>query len=99
MRPIDGAQAHRARLAGGIDVASGEVERAQTARSLAYAVHLGVRRRVVVDSNAVRRLGDDFVATYDDRSERSAASAHTLLGEFYGTAHKFVFLVHIFIFL
>lgn len=28
MRPIDGAQAHRARLAGGVDVAASEVERA-----------------------------------------------------------------------
>ena len=30
-------------------------------RSLAYAVHLGVRRRVIVDSHAIRSLGDDFL--------------------------------------
>ena len=88
MRPIDGAEAHRAGLAGGIDDTVREVEGAQFATGLADGVHFGMGGGVVVAGDAVRAASDDFAISHDDGPEGTATVFHTLVGEADGFAHK-----------
>ena len=89
MRPIDGAQTHGARLAGGIDDAVRKVEGAQFAACLADGVHLGMGGGVVVAGDAVRAAGDNFSVLHDDGPEGTATIFHTFVGEADGLAHVF----------
>ena len=81
VRPVDRSQAHRARLAGGIDFASGEVERMQLVAGFPDDGDLRMGCRVVVDGHAIASLGDDFAIAGNDSAERTAAVAHTVGGE------------------
>ena len=53
--PVDGAKTHRARLAAGVNLAAGQLERIQVSAGFANGHHLGMSRRVVVDGHAVER--------------------------------------------
>lgn len=90
MRPIDGTQAHRAGLAGGVDNAIGKVEGAQLAAGLTNGVHLSVGSRVVVDGHAVGAARDDFSVLHDDGPKGTATVFHALVGEADGLTHIFL---------
>ncbi len=53
--------------------------RAEAGAGLADGAHLGVRRRVVVERDAVGGAGDDFAVLDDDRAEWAAAPGDALL--------------------
>ena len=79
MCPIDGTQAHRTRLARGIDFATLQIEGLQLAGSLSDAVHFGMSRRVEVDGYAVRSLSNDDTILGNDSTKRSATRLHAIL--------------------
>ena len=73
VRPVDGSQAHGARLARGVEVAPREVERAQPAGGLADGVDLGMGGGVVVGRHAVGALGHDDTVLHYHGGEGAAA--------------------------
>ena len=79
MCPIDGTQAHRARLAGGIDLATFQIEGLQFAGSLSDTVHFGMSRRVEVDGYTVGSLSDDDTVLGNHSTKRSAPRLHAIL--------------------
>lgn len=78
-RPVDRTQAHRARFATRVNLASAELEATQLLASLADRNHLGVRGRVVRRDNGVRSLGYDFSVFHNDGAERTAPSRTDIL--------------------
>ena len=90
--PVDGSETHGARLAGGVDGASREVERAQTPAGFADGVYLSMCRRVEIDGDAVATAGDDLAVLDNDRPERPAAMSHALVGQTNGLAHELLVL-------
>ena len=93
-RPIDGSEAHRARLAGCINLAAAQIEGAEGTGSTTNGADLRVSRRVIVGSDSVGAGCDDFSVACYDRSEWSAAVSDVLHRESYRLAHEF-FVVHI----
>lgn len=91
--PIDGAQAHRAGLTGGVYLTPLEVEVAHGCTGCTNGAHLGVGCGVVEQRNAVGTSGHNLTVAHDDSTKGAATSGHTLFGEFDGHTHKFV-LVH-----
>ena len=98
MCPIDGTQAHRTRLTGGIDFATLQIEGFQLAGSLPDAVHFGMSRRVEVDGYTVGSLSDDDTVLGNYSTKRSATRLHAILRELNGSMHQF-FFCHCLIFL
>ncbi len=88
MRPIDGAQTHGARLAGGIDDAVRKVEGAQFAAGLTDGVHFCMGGGVIVAGHAIGAASYDFTVPHDDCPEGTAAVLHALIGQPNGLAHK-----------
>lgn len=92
MCPVDGAEAHGARLAGGVDDAVGQVEGAEFSAGLTDGVHLGVGRRVVIDGDTIGASCDDLAILDDDGTEGASSVLHALIGQADCLAHKlFIF--------
>ena len=88
MRPIDGTEAHRTRLARGVDDTIREVESAEFAASLTDGVHLGMGGGVVVASDAVGTASDDFSIFHNDGPEGTTPVFHAFVGQSDGLAHE-----------
>mmetsp|Transcript_67321 Transcript_67321/g.197647 ORF Transcript_67321/g.197647 Transcript_67321/m.197647 type:complete len:495 (+) Transcript_67321:426-1910(+) len=68
-RPLDGPPAHGARLAGGVEVAVGQVVGPERLARLLDRVHLGVPRGVLAVEHHVVRAGDDDAVPDDGAAE------------------------------
>src|SRR6266403_2825042 len=87
--PVDCAQAHRARFAGGVEITAPEFEIAKFLARLADGQHFSVRRRVVHRCNLIRTFGYDDAFFDDDGAERPAApGAYILERELNGASHE-----------
>ena len=87
-RPVDRAQAHRARLATGVDLAALELEGPERGTGAANGDHLGVRRRVARRGHQIDAFRQDAAVLDDDRAERAAAPAsHVFQGELDRSPH------------
>jgi hypothetical protein len=87
-RPVDGAEAHRAGLAAGVEVAAVELERAERAAGLADRHDLGVRGGVVGRRHLVGALGENGAVLDDQRRERPAAGVHVGERQLDGAGHE-----------
>src|SRR5690606_25803704 len=76
--PVDGREAHRARLRRRVDGAAGEVDGVELAAGHAEGVDLGVRRDVGALPDDVVDARDDLGAAHDARAEGAAALADAL---------------------
>ena len=87
--PIDRPEAHRARFAGSVKVATRQLEIADNAAGLANGLDFGVGGRVIARCDAVNALSDDF-AVLDDQSGEGAtlAGVHIFDGEGDGTLQE-----------
>lgn len=70
--PLDGAHAHGAGVADGVDFATGEVVGAEVLAGVADGHHLAVAGGVAVLEDFVVPFSDDFSVLDDDGSERSS---------------------------
>jgi len=91
--PIDRAEAHGARFAGSVEIATGQLEVAEDATGLANGFDFGVGGRVTGRGDAVGAFGDDL-AVLDDQSGEGAtlAGVHIFDGEGDGALQEW--LVH-----
>ena len=81
-RPIDRAETHGARFAGSIEIASGQLETADDATSLANGFDFGVGGRILGGGDTVDGLGDDFAVLHDQGSEGTTlAGVYVLDGQ------------------
>src|ERR1700681_1045676 len=72
--PVDCAQAHRARFAGGIEVTAPEFEAAKSLASLPDGQHFSVRRGIVRRRDLIGGFRYDDASFDDDGAKRPAAS-------------------------
>src|SRR5713226_6642806 len=73
-RPVNRADAHRARLARGIEIAAAELKISENAAGLANGHHFRMRGRIVRKRHAVRAFGKDAFFLDSQGSEGPAAS-------------------------
>src|SRR5579864_1101921 len=71
-RPVDGAEAHRTGLAARVDLAAGQLKRAQSAAGFANGSHFRVRRGIVRGSDQICAGRDDASTLHYDRAEGAA---------------------------
>src|SRR5262245_49278348 len=89
MRPVNRGQAHRAWLAGGIELAADKMKDAQPGTSVANGDDLGVCGRIARRSDHIGAAADDLASLHDHRAERSAAAgSHAVDGQANGLAHE-----------
>jgi hypothetical protein len=87
--PVDGAEAHRAGFAGGVDFAVGEAEVADLRAGIADGGDFAVGGGVVVPQDLVPAFADDFTIADDNRAEWSAMTGeHAFSGELDGATHE-----------
>ena len=79
MGPVDGAEAHWARLARRVNLAAGKVEGVEFGAGGADGADLGMSRGVTVGGDAVDAGGNDFAVARDNGAERSAAVLNVFL--------------------
>ena len=93
--PVDGAEAHRARFAGGVDFAVSEAEVADLRAGVADGGDFAVGGGVVVPQDLVPAFADDFAIAHHDGAEGSAvAGEHAFSGELDGATHELRIGVH-----
>lgn len=93
-RPVDGAEAHGAGFAAGVDVTAGELEGAQAAAGIANGDHFGVGGRVVGRGHAVGATADDLSVLDDHTTERpTLVGGGTVPGERDRFLHEWVVLL------
>jgi len=87
--PIDRPEAHGARFAGSVKVATRQLEIPEDAAGLANGLDFGVGGRVIARCDAVDALSDDF-AVLDDQGGEGAtlAGVHIFDGERDGALQK-----------
>ena len=89
--PVDGAEAHGARLASAVEIATGKLEIAQDVAGLADGDDFGVGGGIVGGGDAVGTFSDDAVAFDDESGERAAAAGTDVFdGECDGATHEAV---------
>lgn len=71
--PVDGSKTHGTRFARGVDVTPAKGEIIQFLCRKTNSHDLGMRRRIMVGSNTVARLGNDLAITNDNRPKGSPA--------------------------
>ena len=86
--PVDGAEAHGAGFAGGVEVAMIELEGFETLASFADSDDFGVRGGVIGGGDPVGPGGDERAILGDDRGKGSAAVADVFKSEGDGLAHE-----------
>ena len=79
-RPVDGGEAHGARLAACVDGAALKLEVAEFLTGGADREDLGVGGRVVILGDAIDGGGDDLACAHDDGSEGSPTAGDDVLG-------------------
>lgn len=72
IRPKASSEAHVARLARGVKLASCEVESVEVIACIAYGRYLAMAGRVVVAHHSVVAMTHNLAILHDDRTERSA---------------------------
>ena len=72
----------RTRLAGGVELAAGQIHRAELARRIADRLYLAMRGRVEVLQRPVDALADDPAVLHDHRTERLGAERAQRLGRY-----------------
>src|SRR6202163_4560349 len=87
--PVDCAQAHRARFAGGVEITVPEFETAKSLASLSDGQHFSVRCRIVHRRDLIGGFRHDDAFFDDDGAKRPAASgAYILERELNGAGHE-----------
>lgn len=87
--PVDGTQAHRTGLAGGIEITTLKLKGSEAGAGITDGVHFGMRRRVVNRSNRINAASNNFTVFNDDGSERSAVSGFYIVnGKVNGDGEK-----------
>lgn len=85
------AEAHVAGLAGGVELAAGEVEGVEIVAGFAYGVDFAVAGGVVVLEDAVVAFADNLAVFYDDGAEGTAVVLGDAVAGFgYGELHEIV---------
>ena len=81
--------AHRARFAGRVEIAAGQIDGLEPAACVADRLHLAVRGRIEIRPRTIDALADDRPVAHDHRSERTCARlAQRLLRQRDGAAHE-----------
>jgi len=86
--PVDGAEAHGAGFAGGVEITMIELEGFEALASFADGDDFGVGGGVVGGSNAIDAGGDECAVLGDDRGKGPAAVADVFESESDGLAHE-----------
>src|ERR1700733_594148 len=87
-RPVNCAEAHRARLTSCVDIAAGQFEILERLAGGADCYDFSMRRRIICRSDAVGAFSDDFsILRYDCAKGPAAIGAHILEREFDRAAH------------
>src|SRR5438128_3215770 len=87
--PVDGAKAHRTRLAGRVNLTIGKLESSKFLASFADGDDLRVRSGIIARSDLVGALRDDFSIFHDDRGEGPTFSRSNIFErEFDGPRHE-----------
>ena len=92
-RPIERTEAHRARLARGVDRTTRKVKGAQLTTGVAYRHHLGVCRRVVVWHHTIGASAKEFTIAHDDSSKGTSTLIDILRREVNSHLHKLSILL------
>ena len=94
MRPINGAQAHRTGLAGGIQLAIKQLKNSERCACLTDGQHFRMSGGIVGGRDAVHVLGNYFALSYNDSTEwPTVVGVNVVNGKLNGPGHKWI--VHI----
>lgn len=91
--PVDSAEAHRARFAGGVDDSALEVVRAGVCGSVSDSHDFSVGGRVVVGGYSVDASAEDKTVLDDDSAEGASAVLDIFGSHLYGFSHILFFHV------
>lgn len=90
-RPIDGAEAHGAGFAAGVELAAGELEIAERVTGSADGGDFGVRGGIVGGRDEIDSGGEDAGVLYNDGAEGTAAAGvHVVDGKLDSLAHPLI---------
>ena len=88
-RPVNGAQAHRARFARRVEFTAAKLEAAKIVASLPNCHHFGMRRGVIRRRDLICSFADYSAFFHDHASERpTTPGTHIFYREFYGPRHE-----------
>lgn len=96
IRPHACAKAHVARLAGSIQRAAAQIVGTEGSAGLAYAVHLAVRRRIIVLQHGIVSPRNDFTILYYYGTERAAVMAENPLTGLRDRDFHIISMIHLF---